>query len=68
MNDKYTSEYQPGDLTPSETREIWRRVREQFRHDNNQDAVLVEFGNDDYVMRQIAYYIDQVKSERGDND
>ena len=50
--------------TPSELKEIWKRVQWQLTHDAALDAVGVKPGMTDYVLRQILHYADEVKKER----
>ncbi len=50
--------------TPSELSEIWARVWEQLAHDGLIHVLKVQQASDNYVLRQILYYAEEVMSER----
>lgn len=61
---KFNSHATRGDLTPAEYDEIWRRFLDQLQHDAAVESIDIMPGMENYVLRQIAFYINQVKRER----
>lgn len=61
---KITSKAPPNWYTPQELNEIERRVRQQLIHDRAIEALEIQPGTSDYVLRQILHYAEEVKGER----